>query len=171
MKSTKEVLYESVYFLMVRVCSDFSKGTGLPFNECVSEANVAFCEAYLSYDTTKNVKFSTFFHRCVTNRLRTLKDKHDRDSKKYLLCEGDGDEDPLGRLCEKNKENVSFKLKLTSLSKSRRFIIESWLNGNVLEKIAKDSNITIDKTRAELSSIFDELRLREDFMRGFFSSV
>jgi DNA-directed RNA polymerase specialized sigma24 family protein len=52
-----------------RLAHSFANTTGIEFKELQAEANLAYCEALLSYKEGKGAKVSTWVYTCVKNAL------------------------------------------------------------------------------------------------------
>ena len=55
--------------MLKSLAQSFSGSTGIPFEELLAEANLAYCEALIKFDTSKGAKESTYVYRVVQNAL------------------------------------------------------------------------------------------------------
>jgi len=74
-----EQRYESVFFLVKSTAATFARRYNCSFQDCLSEANKCFVEAFLSYTKDKS-KFSTWIRNKIWYGLMTWR----RESSKYL---------------------------------------------------------------------------------------
>lgn len=81
-----------------KLAASFNATTGIDFKELKSEANLAYCEALLSYQEDKGTQLSTWTYRCVKNALINFckkEQKHQRvNNIDFYLDSADADETP-----------------------------------------------------------------------------
>lgn len=74
-KMVKTKLYNDHKKLIYSMAWKFSKSTGIPVDELVSEFNLYFCYSFDNYDPEKHAKFSSFFcGNCKRQVCSLLKD-------------------------------------------------------------------------------------------------
>lgn len=81
-----------------KLAASFNATTGIDFKELRAEANLAYCEALLSYQEDKGPQLSTWVYRCVKNALINFckkEQKHGRaNSIDFYLDSAEVDETP-----------------------------------------------------------------------------
>lgn len=81
--------YGDVEKLIYRMCWDFHrKYPRLEFDECLSEANLKYCEVRQKHDPNRG-RFTTFIYWCVLNALRDLARKHANGDEQVKTLPGD----------------------------------------------------------------------------------
>jgi RNA polymerase sigma factor (sigma-70 family) len=71
-KNSKENFFNENKKLIYSICWKFKKkNSHIELNDLIGESNIAFLIAYHSFDTTKEIKFSTYLYKVISNTLKS----------------------------------------------------------------------------------------------------
>jgi len=68
-----------------KLAASFNATTGIEFKELQAEANLAYCEALLSFKEGKGAKLSTWVYICVKNALANFCSKEQKHGRAYSI--------------------------------------------------------------------------------------
>lgn len=81
-----EVLYKRNYKLITSITNKFTSSDSIikHSDDYISEANIAFYNACISYSVNSNIKFSTFAHKSILNACRQVVRKNNMAKRKCM---------------------------------------------------------------------------------------
>ena len=135
--------------LVRKVAWDFSKTTGIEFEELFGEASIAYTIAIQSYDKTKKTKLTTWATKVMKQHLTNFCKKQEADMK--ATCELD--------------ENIDMELSKTNENKTlHKMIFEEWKESlptdlqTLCDIVFTKDNIIMKTPKATRGKIIKNLR-------------
>ncbi len=143
-------------------------------NEFIQEGNIALFRAILKFDTSKNMKFSTFLFTCINNAMISLiRQKFSKKKTLYneMILSGDVDDDidanslvdvnfstPEMEAIEKEREEEIKSEIENTLSDKEKDILNEYLANHSYKKIADNLGISVKSVENAIGRIRKKLK-------------
>ena len=158
---------ENYKLIIFKLAHSFHRSTGLDFDDLVAQGNLIFCQVQHKYKAKNKARFSTYFYRCLVNRLIKYSKKQVVHHK---LCSHKPVEEHHYLKSKNTKHN--FVVRKLDLSKEAKQVIEVLLNSpqefftlTELEKVVEVRRKLYQKfrclgwQRSKVLQVFAEIKL------------